>query len=158
MTRSSRWWALGALALSMLTIGLDTTVLSVALPTLAVDPHATTAQLQWFSTSYTLVLAALLLPAGALGDRYGYKKLLLLALLIFGASSVWCAYSGSADLLILARGVLGIGAAFMIPLSMAVLPSISPDAAERSRALTIWVTSTAVGLPLGPIVGGWLLS
>jgi EmrB/QacA subfamily drug resistance transporter len=158
MTRSSRWWALGALALSMLTIGLDTTVLSVALPTLAVDLHATTAQLQWFSTSYTLVLAALLLPAGALGDRYGYKKLLLLALLIFGASSVWCAYSGSADMLILARVVLGIGAAFMIPLSMAVLPSIFPDAAERSRALTIWVTSTAVGLPLGPIVGGWLLS
>jgi EmrB/QacA subfamily drug resistance transporter len=158
MTRKSRWWALAALALSMLTIGLDTTVLSVALPTLATDLGASTAQLQWFSTSYTLVLAALLLPAGALGDRYGYKKLLLIALLIFGASSVWCAYSGSADVLILARVMLGIGAALMIPLSMAVLPSIFPDADERSRALTIWVTSTAVGLPLGPIVGGWLLS
>ena len=158
MSRRTRWWALAALALSMLTIGLDTTVLSVALPTLAVDLHASTAQLQWFSTSYTLVLAALLLPAGALGDRYGYKKMLLLALLIFGASSVWCAYSGGADMLIFARVVLGVGAALMIPLSMAVLPSIFPDADERARALTIWVTSTAVGLPLGPIVGGWLLS
>lgn len=158
MSRRSRWLALGALALSMLTIGLDTTVLTVALPTLAVDLGASTAQLQWMSTSYTLVLAALLLPAGALGDRYGYKKLLLLALLIFGASSVWCAYSGSAAMLIAARIVLGAGAALMIPLSMAVLPSIFPDETERARALTVWVTSTAVGLPLGPIVGGWLLS
>jgi len=158
MTTRTRWWALGALALSMLTIGLDTTVLTVALPTLALDLRASTAQLQWMSTSYTLVLAALLLPAGALGERYGCKRLLLLALLIFGASSMWCAYSGSAAVLIAARSVLGIGAALMIPLSMAVLPSIFPDSAERARALNIWVTSTAVGMPLGPIVGGWLLS
>lgn len=67
MTTQARWWALGALALSMLTIGLDTTVLTVALPTLAVDLGASTAQLQWISTSYPLVLAAMLLPAGALG-------------------------------------------------------------------------------------------
>ena len=158
MTTHARWWALGALALSMLTIGLDTTVLTVALPTLALDLHASTAQLQWISTSYTLVLAALLLPAGALGERYGYKMLLLLALLIFGTSSAWCAYSGSAAVLIAARSILGIGAALMIPLSMAVLPSIFPDSAERARALNIWVTSTAIGMPLGPIVGGWLLS
>ena len=158
MTTQARWWALGALALSMLTIGLDTTVLTVALPTLAVDLGASTAELQWISTSYTLVLAAMLLPAGALGERYGYKRLLMLALLLFGASSVWCAYSGSAAALIMARSILGIGAALMIPLSMAVLPSIFPDAAERARALNIWVTSTAVGMPLGPIVGGWLLA
>jgi EmrB/QacA subfamily drug resistance transporter len=158
MTTQARWWALGALALSMLTIGLDTTVLTVALPTLALDLHASTAQLQWISTSYTLVLAALLLVAGALGERYGYKRLLLLALLIFGASSVWCAYSGSAAALIAARSILGIGAALMMPLSMAVLPSIFPDTAERARAFNIWVTSTAIGMPLGPIVGGWLLS
>src|ERR1700738_1290234 len=102
MTTQARWWALGALALSMLTIGLDTTVLTVALPTLAVDLGASTAQLQWISTSYTLVLAAMLLPAGALGERYGYKRLLMLALFIFGAASVLCAYSGSAAALIMA--------------------------------------------------------
>ena len=158
MTRRTRWWALGALSMSMLTIGLDATVLTVALPTLATDLHATTAQLQWFSTAYTLVLAALLLPAGALGDRYGYKKPLLLSLLIFGGASVLCAYSGSATVLIAARILLGVGAALMMPLSMAVVPSIFPDPTERARAMTVWVTSTAVGLPLGPIVGGWLLS
>src|SRR5690348_14177157 len=75
----ARWLALGALGLAMLTIGLDTTVLVVALPTMALDLHANTAALQWFTTAYTLALAAVMLPAGALGDRYGRKKFLLAA-------------------------------------------------------------------------------
>lgn len=152
-----RWLALGALAVAMLTIGLDVTVLTVALPTLAVDLHANTAALQWFSSAYTLALAAVMLPAGALGDRYGRKKFLLAALLVFGAASLACAFATSAGALIAARVVLGVAAAAMIPLSMAVLPSLFPEPGERQRALTVWVTSTALGLPLGPIVGGWLL-
>ncbi|WP_227984162.1 MFS transporter [Nocardia spumae] len=154
---TTRWLALGALALAMLTIGLDTTVLVVALPTMAIDLHANTAALQWFTTAYTLALAALMLPAGALGDRYGRKKFLLGALVVFGGASLWCALATSSGMLISARAVLGIAAAAMMPLSMAVLPSLFPDQAERQRALTIWVSSTALGLPLGPIVGGWLL-
>ncbi|WP_083905199.1 MFS transporter [Nocardia transvalensis] len=141
----------------MLTIGLDTTVLVVALPTMAVDLSANTAALQWFTTAYTLALAAFMLPAGALGDRYGRKKFLLVALAVFGAASVWCALASSSGELIAARAVLGIAAATMMPLSMSVLPTMFPEPAERQRALTIWVTSTAIGLPLGPIVGGWLL-
>ncbi|TSE02051.1 MFS transporter [Skermania sp. ID1734] len=152
-----RWFALGALALAMLTIGLDVTVLTVALPTLAADLGANNSQLQWFSSAYTLVLAAAMLPAGALGDRYGRKKLLLGALALFGAASLACSYAGDSGQLILARAVLGLAAATMIPLSMAVLPVLFGDPDERSRALTIWVTSTAIGLPLGPILGGWLL-
>jgi MFS family permease len=131
--------------------------LTVALPTLARDLHASTSQLQWFSSAYTLVLAAVLLPAGAFGDRLGRKRMLLAGLAVFAGASVWCAYSGSAGVLIAARGALGLGAAVMMPLSLAVLPSIFPDSGERARAFTIWVTSTAVGLPLGPILGGWLL-
>ncbi|MEV5651601.1 MFS transporter [Nocardia sp. NPDC052254] len=154
---AARWLALGALGLAMLTIGLDTTVLVVALPTMAIDLHANTGALQWFTTAYTLALAALMLPAGALGDRYGRKKFLLGALVIFGGASLWCALATSAGMLIAARAVLGVAAAAMMPLSMAVLPSLFPDQAERQRALTIWVSSTALGLPLGPIVGGWLL-
>jgi EmrB/QacA subfamily drug resistance transporter len=153
----SSWLALGALALVMLTIGLDTTILVVALPTLADDLHASTSQLQWFSSSYTLILAAALLPAGVSGDRYGRKRVLLAAIVVFGLASVWCAYSGDANTLIVARAVLGLGAAGMMPLSMAVLPGLFPNPADRQRALTIWVTSTALGLPLGPIVGGWML-
>ncbi|MGW6375747.1 MFS transporter [Rhodococcus sp. NPDC055112] len=152
-----RWLALGALAVAMLTIGLDVTVLTVALPTLAVDLQADTAALQWFSGAYTLALAAFMLPAGALGDRYGRKKFLLGALLLFGAASIACAFAASSGQLIAARVVLGVAAAAMMPLSMSVLPGLFPEPAERQRALTIWITSTAIGLPLGPIVGGWLL-
>ncbi|MFE7718454.1 MFS transporter [Nocardia rhizosphaerihabitans] len=152
-----RWLALGALALAMLTIGLDVTVLTVAIPTLAVDLDANTSALQWFSSAYTLALAALMLPAGALGDRYGRRKVLLAALALFGVASLACAFAGSAGQLIAARVALGIAAAAMMPLSMAVLPVLFTQQAERQRALTIWVTSTAIGLPLGPILGGWLL-
>lgn len=153
----SSWLALGALALVMLTIGLDTTILVVALPTLADDLHASTSALQWFSGAYTLVLAAALLPAGVSGDRYGRKRMLIAATVVFGLASIWCAYSGDANTLILARAVLGLGAAGMMPLSMAVVPDLFPNPVDRQRALTIWVTSTALGLPLGPIVGGWML-
>ncbi len=152
-----RWFALGALALSMLTIGLDTTVLAVALPTLSNDLAASTSQLQWFSAAYTLVLAALLLPAGDIGDRLGHKRLLIGGLAVFGLASLACAFATSPTMLIADRALLGIGAAVMMPLSMAVLPTLFPDAADRQRALTIWVTATSLGLPLGPIVGGWLL-
>ncbi|MEU7143074.1 MFS transporter [Nocardia sp. NPDC046473] len=152
-----RWLALGALAFAMLTIGLDVTVLTVALPTLAVDLHANTAALQWFSGAYTLALAALMLPAGALGDRYGRKKFLLAALLVFGAASLACAFAGTAGQLIAGRVALGVAAAVMMPLSMSVLPALFPEPADRQRALTIWVTASALGMPLGPIVGGWLL-
>jgi len=109
-----RWWALGALALSVLVVGLDLTVLNLALPTLATELHASTAQLQWIVDAYSLVLAALLLPAGLFGDRFGRKKLLLGALLAFGAASLACAYASSAGALTAARAVLGLGAAFII--------------------------------------------
>jgi hypothetical protein len=151
-----RWWALGALAVSLLTVGLDLTVLNVAVPTLAVDLGATTTQLQWFGNAYTLALAALLLPAGLLGDRFGPKKLLLGALAVFGLASLWCAYAGSPGELIAARVVLGVGAAFLIPLSLSLLNVLFPPE-ERAKALTTWVMATFVGIPLGPLLGGWLL-
>jgi len=153
---TSRWWALGALALSTLTVGLDGTVLSVALPTLARDLHATTSDLQWFTTAYLLVLAAALLPAGMLGDRFGRKRMLLGALVMFGAASAGCAYASTTGQLIAARALLGLAAAVLIPLSSAVL-TVLFGPAERPRALTIWVTANALGVPLGPLAGGWLL-
>jgi MFS transporter, DHA2 family, multidrug resistance protein len=94
--KNRRWWALGALTLAVLAVGLDGTVLSVALPTLATDLHASTADLQWFVSGYTLVLAAALLPAGLLGDRYGRKKVLLGALALFEVGSLAVAFAPSA--------------------------------------------------------------
>lgn len=151
-----RWWALAALAVALLAFGLDVTVLSVALPTLAVDLQASTSQLQWFSNAYTLVLAAGLLPAGLLGDRFGPKKLLIAALTLFGLASVACAYSGSAEMLIASRALLGVGGAFLVPMSMSVLTVLFPGK-DRARAIGVWAAAMALGIPLGPVVGGWLL-
>src|SRR5215475_15781311 len=100
---SRRWWAVGALAISGVVIGVDGTVLTLALPTLATDLHASTAQLQWFLDAYLLVLGAMMLPAGLLGDRFGRKRLLLGALVLFGIGSLACAYSTSVGELIAAR-------------------------------------------------------
>src|SRR4051794_20408766 len=147
-----RWWALGAMSVSLIVVGLDLTVLNVALPTLATELGASTSQLQWFANAYTLVLAALLLPAGLLGDRFGQKYLLIGALVVFGGASAACAFASSAGQLIAARAVLGVGAAFLIPLSMSLL-NVLFEPAERVRAMTIWVMANSLGIPLGPVLG-----
>jgi MFS family permease len=100
-----KWWALAALTLGVLAVGLDATVLSVALPTLAVSLHASTTDLQWFISAYMLALAAALLPGALLGDRLGRKKVLLGALAVFGLGSLACANSAGAGMFIAARGV-----------------------------------------------------
>jgi MFS transporter, DHA2 family, multidrug resistance protein len=151
-----RWWALGALALSVLVVGLDLTVLNLALPTLGTDLHASTSDLQWFIDSYSLVLAAALLPAGLLGDRYGRKKLLIAALILFGLASLACAYSHSSGELVAARAVLGLGAAVILPLSIAVIPVLFTSQ-ERQKAIAVVMGAVFIGYPLGPILGGWLL-
>jgi DHA2 family multidrug resistance protein-like MFS transporter len=151
-----RWWTLGALALSVLVVGLDLFVLSLALPTLSVALHASTSDLQWFVDAYSLVLAGALLPAGLLGDRIGRKKLLIGALAVFGVASIACAYSASSGELITARAVLGLAAAAILPLALAVLPVMFTPA-ERPRAIAVVGGSTFIGYPLGPILGGWLL-
>lgn len=157
ISKVRRWWAVGALALSALVVGVDVTILNVALPTLAAELGATTGELQWFANAFNLVFAALLLPAGLTGDRFGRKKLLIVAFVLFGAASVGCAYSGDATMLIIWRCVLGLGAAFIFPLSLSVLPVLFPPA-ERPKAIAVVVTGSAAGVPLGPIVGGWLLT
>jgi MFS transporter, DHA2 family, multidrug resistance protein len=154
---SRRWWALGALALSLLVVGLDATIINIALPTLSTALHASTGDLQWFADAYNLVFAAALLPAGLLGDRFGRKKVLLIALALFGAASAACAYAQSADVLIAARAVLGLGAACLMPMSLAMLPVLFSEE-ERPRAMGVWITVNAVSFPIGPIVGGWLLN
>ncbi len=153
---SRRWWALIALALSVLVVGLDVFVLTLAIPKLSVDLHASSSDAQWFLDAYSLVLAAALLPAGLLGDRYGRKRLLTWALVLFGLSSLACAYSTSSGELIAARVALGLAAAVITPLALAVLPVMfTPE--ERPRAIATVGGATFLGFPLGPIVGGWLL-
>src|SRR5262249_58845188 len=129
-----KWWALGALTLSVLAIGLDGTILSVALPTLATAVHATESDLQWFSSGYLLVLAAAMLPAGLLGDRFGRKKVLLFSLLLFGAGSAACAYAPTPEAFIAARAVLGLAGAGIIVLALSPLTVLLPRSG-RPRAI-----------------------
>ena len=155
-TGSRRWWAMAAISVSVLVVGLDLTVLSLALPTIAATMHATTGDLQWIADSYALVIAALILPAGLLGDRYGRKKVLLVALVLFVASSVWCAYSVSVRELIAARAVLGIGAAAVFPIAISVIPVMFREE-ERQKAISVMAAAIFVSYPIGPILGGFLL-
>jgi MFS transporter, DHA2 family, multidrug resistance protein len=152
-----RWWALLAIAASVLVVGLDLTVLNLALPSMATSLHASTGDLQWIVDAYSLVLAALILPAGLLGDRYGRKRVLLIALVLFGLSSLACAYASSTGELIAARAVLGIGAAAIFPLALSVLPVLfAPE--ERQRAIAAIAGASMLSFPIGPIVGGYLLN
>ena len=156
MVTVKRWYALGALVLCALVIGLDGTVLNVALATLAADLGATTGELQWIVAAYLVTFSVFLLPAGVAGDRWGRKRLLLAGVALFGVASVFAAFAGSAATLIAARAVMGIGAAIILPLSMSVLPVIFAEH-ERPRAISFLTVGMALALPLGPIVGGWLL-
>jgi DHA2 family multidrug resistance protein-like MFS transporter len=157
MSGTRRWWALGALTLSILAIGLDGTILSVALPTLAHALHATESDLQWFSASYLLVLAAAMLPAGLLGDRFGRKKVLLISLFLFGVGSIACAYAPSTEAFIAARAALGLAGAGIIVMSISALTVLFTEA-ERPRAVGVWGAANFLALPIGPILGGWLLT
>src|ERR1700753_3685300 len=151
-----RWCALIAVAMSMLCVGLDLTVLNLALPTIANSLHASTSDLQWFNDAYSRGLAAAVLPAGLLGDRIGRKKVLMTALAVFGASSAACAYATSSGELIAARAVLGIGAAAIMPLALAIIPVLfKPE--ERQRATAVMASTLFLSFPIGPLVGGSLL-
>jgi EmrB/QacA subfamily drug resistance transporter len=151
-----RWWVLGALVITLLAVSLDLTALNVALPTLATALHAGTGDLQWIVAGYTLASATLLLPAGLLGDRYGRKRLLVSGLLIFLAGSLWAVYVSSSGGLIAARTFMGVGSAVIFPLALSVMLVVFPPA-ERPKALAAWAAASFVGMPLGPIVAGYLL-
>src|SRR3712207_2041446 len=129
-----RWWTLVVLCFSLLVIGLDNTILNVALPTLERDLDASASQLQWIVDSYMLVFAGLLLTAGALGDRFGRKRALTFGLIVFGAGSLASAFAQTADALIVTRGLMGVGGAFIMPSTLSIITAVFP-AQERGRAI-----------------------
>ena len=157
ITHRGRWQALGAIVLGSLVLGLDTTIVVTALPTLSAKLGATTDQLQWISAAYTLALAGFMIPAGVLADRLGRRRMLLVALFLFGASSVGASQVTTASGLILMRAVMGIAGAFIFPISLAILPTIFSER-ERPRAIAVGGAGMFLGLPLGPLVAGWLLT
>ncbi len=151
-----RWYALGVLSLSLVVIGMDNTILNVALPTLVTELGATASQLQWIVDSYVLVFAGLLLTMGALGDRFGRRRALDAGLLLFAAASVASAFAGSPEVLIATRAAMGIGGALIMPATLSIITETFP-ATERARAIALWAAMAGLGIIVGPVVGGWLL-
>ena len=151
-----RWWMLGVTCLAMVMVNLDLTVVNVALPKISVALHASTGDLQWIVDAYSLALAGVMLPAGLIGDRLGRRRVMLAGLALFLGASLWCALSLSVGELIAARALMGVSAAIVFPLSLAVVSASFGDT-ERPKAIGILTAAIAIGLPLGPVVGGVLL-
>ncbi|MGX7681925.1 DHA2 family efflux MFS transporter permease subunit [Jatrophihabitans sp. DSM 45814] len=148
---------LAVLCLSLLVVVIDNTILNTALPTLARELNATTSDLQWITDAYTLVFAALLIVAGALGDRYGRRGALLLGLSIFALGSAAAAMSTSADMLIVFRAVMGLGGAFVMPATLSIITAVFPTK-ERAGAIGAWSAIAGIGIVIGPTLGGFLLN
>jgi EmrB/QacA subfamily drug resistance transporter len=151
-----RWKTLAVLSLSLVIIGLDNTILNVALPTLQEEFDATPSTLQWMVDSYLLVFAGLLLVFGTLADRLGRKLALQAGVTIFGLASLGALVADSAAQVIAVRGAMGVGAALIMPATLSIIANVFTGA-ERARAIGIWAALAAVGIGLGPLTGGLLL-
>ena len=151
-----RWKTLGVLSLSLVIIGLDNTILNVALPTLQDEFDASPSKLQWMVDSYLLVFAGLLLVFGTLGDRFGRKLALQAGVSIFGLASLGALVADSADEVIAVRAAMGVGAALIMPATLSIIANLFTGA-ERGKAIAIWAALAAVGIGLGPLTGGLLL-
>ncbi len=151
-----RWKTLGVLSLSLFIIGLDNTILNVALPTLQDEFGASASKLQWMVDSYLLVFAGLLLVFGTLGDRFGRKLALQAGVSIFGLASLGALFADSANQVIVVRAVMGVGAALIMPATLSIIANLFTGE-ERGKAIGIWAALAAVGIGLGPLAGGLLL-
>lgn len=143
--------------MALLLIVIDVTVLYTALPTLTHDLQASASEKLWIVNAYTVVVTGLLLGTGTLGDRLGHKRMFIAGLLVFGTASICAAYSPSPAILIAARGLLGIGAAMMMPSTLAIIRLLFTDEKQRNFAIGVWAATAAGGAAFGPVVGGLLL-
>ncbi|MFK8907016.1 MFS transporter [Streptomyces sp. YS-3] len=152
-----RWLALAVLVLAVLLVAVDATVLGLATPFLSEDLKPSGTQLLWIGDVYSFVIAGLLVSMGSLGDRIGRKRLLLCGAVAFGAVSVLNAYASSPETMILARALLGVAGATLMPSTLALIRNIFHDPRERSLAVGIWGAAASAGAAVGPVVGGFLL-
>src|SRR5580700_7407949 len=149
---------LAAMSLGYGVVQLDVTIVNTALNSIGTSLGGGVAELQWVVSSYTIAFAAFILTAGALGDRIGAKRVFMAGFAIFTAASVACALASSATILIAARGLQGLGAAILVPNSLALLGHAYPDEKQRGRAVGIWAAGASLALTAGPLVGGALIA
>lgn len=155
--RPGRWLALSVLVLAVLLVAVDATVLGLATPFITEDLKPSGTQLLWIGDVYSFVIAGLLVSMGSLGDRIGRKKILLVGATAFGAVSVLNAYATTPELMILARALLGVAGATLMPATLALIRNLFHDPRERSLAVGIWGATASAGTAIGPIAGGFLL-
>ena len=153
---ASKPWILAATILGSSMAFTDSTVVNVALPAIQNNFHATIVDVQWVVESYGVFLAALILVGGSLGDLYGRRLVFLVGIAIFAAASMACGVAPDIRILILARSVQGIGAALLVPGSLAII-SASFNETERGRAIGTWSGFTSITMAIGPVLGGWLV-
>ena len=151
------WVALAVLALAVLLLAVDGTVLSLAVPALSEDLAPSATQLLWIGDVYSFALAGLLVSMGSLGDRVGRKRLLLIGATGFGLASLLAAYAPSAGWLIAARALLGVAGATLMPSTLAIIRNLFPDSGQRTTAIAVWTAAATAGAAVGPLVGGVLL-
>src|SRR6185295_1940576 len=151
-----RWTTLRVLALSLVIIGLDNTILNVALPSLQEHFDASGSTLQWMVDSYLVSFAGLLLTLGTLGDRFGRKRALQTGIALFGLSSLAVLFVETSTQLIAVRAAMGVGAALIMPATLSIITNVFPRE-ERAKAIGVWAGTAAIGVGLGPLFGGLLL-
>lgn len=151
------WAGLALLSLPTVMLGLDLTLLHLALPALAADLQPTSSQALWIMDAYGFLIAGFLITMGTLGDRIGRRKLLLIGAMAFAAASVIAAFSTSATMLIAARAALGVAGATLMPSTLALISNLFTDPRQRALGIGIWATMWGIGYALGPVVGGLLL-
>ncbi|NEE43156.1 MFS transporter, partial [Streptomyces sp. SID8455] len=152
-----RWLLLAVVSAGLLLITLDNSILYAALPTLTQELGASSSEGLWIINAYPVVMAGLLLGSGTLGDRVGHRRMFLIGLVVFGAASLAAAFSATPETLIAARALLAVGAAAMMPATLALIRITFEDERERNVAIAIWGTLAIVGSALGPIISGLLL-
>src|SRR5881398_1198897 len=149
-------WVLVATTLASSMAFIDSTVVNVALPALQANLNATIVDVQWVIEAYSLLLAALLLVGGSLGDHYGRRRIFLIGTALFALASAWCGLAPNTAQLISARAAQGLGAALLVPGSLAIISSSFPEN-ERGRAIGTWSGFGAITTAIGPVIGGWLI-
>src|SRR5215217_3819127 len=158
LDRRHRLLVLAICSTSLLIVGLDATIVNVALPAIQDSLHSTLAGLQWTVDAYTLVLASLLLLAGSTADRFGRRRVFQAGLAVFSLGSLLCALAPTLGLLVAARAVQAIGGAMLTPVAMSIVRNVFEDPRERARAIGVFAAMFGISMALGPVLGGFLVS